>query len=168
MANLKRITKKLLFTKTIEILQPKLNLQDWRIVVRYSTRIKNTIADCQAQPEYRQAVIRLNLAELKNHTPYEIVATAVHEMMHCVTWPLSQFTHDLCRNDKRKIELTRRTDEAIVTHLERAFTDMAIPYLQEQLAEQGYQPITGGFENIKLMNEKPPAIRLAAKRKKRK
>jgi hypothetical protein len=51
-----RITKKVLFAKTIEILQPKLNLQDWRIVVKYSYNMQEEFSFSIAavtEPEYR-------------------------------------------------------------------------------------------------------------------
>lgn len=167
MVKLKRITKKVLFTKTIEILQPKLNLQDWRIVVKYSRNMKRAIADCIADPEYRQATIRLSLLQSKNYTHYEIVSTAIHEMMHCIVWPLTQLTQDFSKKDTHKLELTRRTDESVITHLERVFTDMAIIYLQEELTRQGYQTFDTTFENIRLMHEKP-ASKKVVKNKKRK
>lgn len=167
MVRQKRITKKVLFAKTIELLQPKLNLQDWRIVVRYSHRMKTAIADCIAQPEYRQATIRLSLQQSKNYTHYEIVATAIHELMHCIVWPLTQLTHDFSRKDKHKVEQIRRADESVITHLERVFTDMAFPYLQEELTKQGYQNVEAVFENIRLSHDKP-VKKKPAKRTKRK
>ena len=167
MVKLKRITKKVLFAKTIEILQPKLNLQDWRIVVKYSYNMKKNLADCMAEPEYRQASIRLSLTQSKNYTHYEIIATAIHEMMHCVLWPLSQLTTDFSKKDAHKLELSRRTDEAVVTHLERVFTDMAVPYLREELIKQGYQDVIGDFENIRLSHDKKVAAKKPTRNRKR-
>ena len=161
----KRITKKVLFAKTIEILQPKLNLQDWLIVVKYSRHMKAALADCRAQPEYRQATIRLSLSNSKNYPYYGIVSAAIHEMLHCIVWPLTQLTEDFSRKDKHKMELVRRCDESVITHLERAFTDTALPYLQQELLKQGYQDIFPTFENIRLTNEKPRAKKRVAKKR---
>lgn len=162
----KRITKKVLFAKTIEILQPKLNLQDWLIVVKYSRTMKNALADCKAQPEYRQATIRLSLIHSKNYPYYGIVSAAIHEMMHCIVWPLTQLTEDFSRKDKQKMELIRRCDESVITHLERAFTDTALPFLQEELIKQGYQDIFPKFENVRLTHEKPKVKKVAGRKKK--
>jgi hypothetical protein len=164
MVKQKRLTKKVLFAKTIEILQQKLNLQDWLIVVKFSRNMKTALADCRAQPEYRQATIRLSLIQSKNYPYYGIVAAAIHEMMHCIVWPLTQLTEDFSKKDKHKLELVRRCDESVITHLERAFTDTALPYLQAELLKQGYPDIMPTFENVRVSHEKPKVKRVVKKR----
>lgn len=166
MATKKRITKKLLFAKTVEILQPKLGLDDWKITVKYSRQMKTAVADCAASPEYKQATIRLSLLRAKDYPHYEIVQTAVHEMMHCILWPLTQWTYELCKKDKHKIEMTRRMDESIITHLEKTYTEVVFSSLQEELNSQGYHDIDMVFENIRVVNDKRPATKKATKKKK--
>lgn len=168
MAAQKRITKRVLFAKTIEILQPKLGLGDWKLVVRYSRRMKNTLADCLASPEYKQASIRLNLNKINEYSHYEIIQTAIHEMMHCIVWPLTQWSYDLCKTDKNKIEVTRRMDETIITHLEKSYADVVFATLQTELSVQGYGLIDGVVQNIVVTTDKKPATKKSVKRKTRK
>lgn len=147
MARLKRISKKVLFAKTVAFLQPQLNLQDWKILVRYSYRMKAT-ADCQAWPEYKQAVIRLNLKNVNRFNHYEIIMIAIHEMMHCLVWPLADWAEKLCKKDPIKKEITRQLDEALVTNLEKILTDLTCTSLQSYLNEQGYADLDLIFNNF--------------------
>lgn len=162
----KRITKKLLFAKTVEMLQPKLGLKDWKIVVKYSRSMKSSIADCSASPEYKIATIRLSLTRLKQYSHYEVVQTAVHEMMHCIVWPLTEWAYDLCKADKQKAEMTRRIDETIITHLEKTYSELVLPLIQTELATQNYNDIDVIFENIRVVHDKKPAAKKTVKRKK--
>lgn len=165
MVTKKRITKKLLFAKTIEILQPKLGLSDWKITVKYSRHMKSSVADCAVSPEYKQATIRLSLHRLQDYPHYEIVQTAVHEMMHCIVWPLTQWTYELCKKDKHKEEITRRTDESVITHLEKTYSTVVFSMIQEELTLQGYKDIDMIFENIRVVHDKKPAAKKAVKKK---
>ena len=164
----KRITKRMLFAKTIEILQPKLGLGDWKLVVRYSRRMKNTLADCTASPEYKHAIIRLNLSKLNDYSQYEIIQTAIHEMMHCIVWPLTQWSYDLCKTDKNKIEVTRRMDETVITQLEKTYSDIVFISLQKELKELGYGGIENLIQNIVITTDKKPATKKAVNKTKRK
>lgn len=162
----KRITRRVLFAKTIQLLQPKLHLDDWKIVVRFSqkTRPNNVVAYCQPMPEYKQAGIRVNLTKLAELNHYEVVSTAIHEMLHCVTWSMTEWAEMLCRKDKQKIEVTRKLDEGIVTHLERMLTDITLPLLQSHLAEEGYRELDAEFDTFKIL----PGAPVAAKKKPKK
>jgi hypothetical protein len=165
----KRITKRILFAKTVQILQPKLNLADWKIVVRFSPKLRpnNTIAYCQPLYEYKQASIKVNLTQLALLNHYDIVATAVHEMLHCITWPLVEWTETLCKKDSNKIDITRRWDESVITHLERVLTDMAYPLLQAELYAEGYADIDSTFDSFKVAPVKQAAKKKPKKRAKR-
>lgn len=162
----KRITKRVLFAKTVQLLQPKLHLNDWKIVLRFAQKMRpnSVVAYCQPLPEYKQAGIRVNLTRLAELNHYEVVATAIHEMLHCVTWSMTEWAELLCRKDKQKLEVTRKLDEAIVTHLERMLTDMALPLLRSELAAEGYRDLDTEFDTFRIM----PMPLAAAKKKPKK
>lgn len=152
MARKKRITRKVLFAKTIEFLQPWLNLEDWRIIVKYSRKMKFT-ADCESWPEYKQAVIRLNLNNIRRFNDYEIISIAVHEMSHCLTWELTTWAEQLSKKDPQKLEHTRQLDESLVTNLEKILSRLCGEMLQDYLAEEGYANLDLVFENFHIRHE---------------
>lgn len=148
----KRITKKMLFTKTIEILQPWMNLHDWKIVVKFCRRMKAT-ADCEAMPEYKEAVIRVHMPTLKMLSHEQIISTAVHELIHCISWPLCEYALFLCRSDVNKLEMMRKLEEGMVTHFERVFTYLAAESLQKELSAMGYYQIDMAFKELEIQHE---------------
>jgi hypothetical protein len=152
MEQTKRITKKLLFAKTVEILQPKIGLSDWKIVVKFSNHMKHA-ADCEAFPEYKQAVIRANLKTFKKLTHYEVVMTAVHEMTHCIIWPTVAWTEELCDGDAQKLEITRKLEEGLVTDFEKILSDLCSTILQDELTKQGYSDISFATTQLRVMTE---------------
>lgn len=155
----KRISKKVLFSKCVEILQPILGLQDWTIVVRYSKKIKTkVVASCEAYPEYKQAVIRLHIKQLDNFNDYDMIAIAVHEMTHCILWALVEWTEELCKSDRDKLKVTQRLEEATVTSLEKLLVPLTEKILQAKLSEEGYRNLDVVFENFKALAEKKPRI----------
>lgn len=163
----RRITKRVLFTKTVQLLQPKLHLDDWTIVLRFvpKMRPKTIVAYCQPMPEYKQAGIRVSLERLTELTQYEVVSTAIHEMLHCVTWSMADWAESLCKKDTYKLEVTRKLDESIITHLERTFTDITLPLLQSELIKEGYGNLDIEFNTLKIL---PPNTPAAAKKKPKK
>ena len=153
MSRKKRITKKVLFVKTIEIAQPLLNLNDWKIRIRFSNRMRGT-ADCDASPEYKEALIRLNMKELKFLEYQEIVSMAIHELIHCVVWPLTEWTEALCKRDEHKLNATLKLEETLVTNLEKILMNTITGYLQEELSDQGYSNVDMVFQEIHVDHEK--------------
>lgn len=164
----KRITRRVLFAKTIQILQPKLQLHDWKIVVRFlqKTRPANIVAYCQPMPEYKTAGIRVNLSRLSDLNYYEVVSTAIHEMLHCVTWSMTDWAEQLCKKDKQKLEITRKLDESIITHLERTLTDIMLPLLETELALEGYAHLDTVFDSFEVKST--PIVKAAKKKPKKK
>lgn len=147
MARKKRITKRVLFAKTVEIMQPMLKLDQWKISVRFTKRLakrtakdkdKDTVAQCTALPEYKEAVIRVHLDKIADLSYYEIVSMAIHECCHCIVWPLGDWAEHLCRGNTDKMKATETLEEGVVTSLERILTDLAADIIQEELSEQGY------------------------------
>lgn len=163
----KRITRRVLFAKTVQLLQPRLRLDDWKIVVRFlkKTRPNTIVAYCQPMPEYKTAGIRVNLTRLAELNHYEVISTAIHEMLHCVTWSMTEWTEQLCRKDKQKLEVTRKLDEGIITHLERMLTDITLPQLQKELTAEGYADLDTAFDPFKVM---PVPVPKTAKKKPKK
>lgn len=151
----KRITKQVLFRKTVEILQPMMGLADWKIVVVFSHAKKmNWTADCTAYPEYKMAKIRLGVNSIKNLTHSEIVSTAIHEMSHCIEWELVAFTEQLCKKDPVKLELTRKYEEQIATTLERIFLPLLIEKLNLALKLQGYCDVDPTFADFEVRHDR--------------
>lgn len=150
----KRITKKVLFKKTVEILQPLIGLADWKLIVSftYSEKAK-WIADCTAHPEYKMAKIRLSVNNIKNLTLSEIVATAIHEMSHCLEWELVAFTEVLCKKDPVKLERTRQYEEQLATSLERILLPLFTDKLNTVLKEQGYCTVDLTFTDFEVRHE---------------
>lgn len=136
----RRITKKVLFAKTVEILKPYLNLTEWKIIVKYSSRMKFA-ADCDASPEYKEALIRVNTKSLTDLTHYEVMSMAAHEMIHCIVWPLAEYTEDLCKGDAQRLEMTRKLEEGLVTSLEKVMMNVAGELIQGHLTDEGYADV---------------------------
>lgn len=151
MARKKRITKKVLFAKTVEIMQPVLGLQDWKLIVRYSTRMKDT-ADCEASPEYKEAIIRINMNDLKGLGYNDIVATAIHEMLHCVVWPLAAWAENLTKTEQQ-MDICEQQEESLVTNLEKIMVPLASDLIQTELKACGYSNIDLEFVQLDVAHE---------------
>lgn len=149
----KRITKKVLFQKSIEIIQPMMRLSDWKIIVVFSSsqRMRDT-ANCEASPEYKVAKIRINSAEIPNLSHEEIVSTAIHELLHCVLWELGEWGYRLSKKDETKLELSRKYEEAAVTQLEKIFLPLMGDAINEGLKEQGYYGVDLTFTDFEVQH----------------
>jgi hypothetical protein len=151
----KRITKKILFQKTVEVSQPIMNLSDWKLIVSFShsARMKDT-AYCIASPEYKMAKIKVNYGQLRSLTHNEIVATALHEMIHCILWDLGSWAHALSKKDPQKSEITRKYEEGAVTALERIFVPLITDYLNDALCNQGYYDVDLTFTDFEVHHDR--------------
>jgi hypothetical protein len=98
-------------------------------------------ADCDASPEYKEALIRVNTKMLPELTHYEVISVAAHEMVHCIVWPLAEYTEDLCKKDAQRLEMTRKLEEGLVTSLEKVIMNIAGELIQEHLTSEGYLSI---------------------------
>lgn len=148
----KRITKKMLFIKTVEIVQPLIGLSEWKLAIRFPPKMK-AAADCQAYPEYKQAAIRANLTVFKRLSHYEIIQTAIHEMTHCLLWPIVSWTEELCGKNKQKIEITRKLEESTVTEFEKLLTKLCMDKLQTELIQLGYEEVTTVSASVQVVVE---------------
>jgi len=154
MVKKKRITKKVLLTKSIEILQPILNLSDWKlsIIISKSRKMKVT-ANCQAWPEYKLAKLTFNGTYLNQLSHNEIVAVAVHEMMHCVLWEIGNWAEKLSNQNELKLEITRRYEENAVTSLEKILVPLVETQLNKKLKDFGYNWVDLSFTDLTITNE---------------
>ena len=141
MARKKRITKRVLFTTTVQVLQPFLHLEGWQFKIRFRKSLKNTIADCEAMPEYKCATIRVDHTHLKQLTNSVVVSTALHEMLHCIVWPMGELAVSLSKKDTTKLEICRQYEEGLVTHLELTFLPFAMAAVNEELRKKGYYQV---------------------------
>jgi len=70
--------------------QARLLLDAWKVRVILTTKLGH-LAECEASPEYLDAVLRFNPARL---TPENLEETVVHELIHCHTWELWDLAGD--------------------------------------------------------------------------
>ena len=153
MARKKRINKKVLFQKTVEIVQPLLNLNDWKLIVTFSHSKKmRATANCTASPEYKIARIRMNYNELSGLTHNEIVSTAIHEMVHCILWDLGEWAHALSKKDPQKTEITRKYEEGAVTAFEKILVPLVTDKLNDALKSQGYYGVDLTFTDFEVQH----------------
>ena len=97
----------------------KLGLQEYKVGVEFGPDPDpedDSDAECNAMPEYMQAVLRFNLDTI----PYEeIDAFVIHELLHIPTWRLVNFARVMCVEDAAKLETLREHEELLGTYMER-------------------------------------------------
>lgn len=97
-------------------------LTEWAIKVELAKLPKNEASkieaggECDAMPEYRQAVLRFDPANIE---PDQIDEFVVHELTHLTTWRLAYVAEVCAGKDKRLMEWIRMEDEGLTTHIER-------------------------------------------------
>lgn len=67
---------------------PLMGLGDWTIRARASALRKKIHAQITALPQYHEALMEINADALLNASVDELEAVVVHELAHCITWPL--------------------------------------------------------------------------------
>jgi hypothetical protein len=96
--------------------QKKLLLQDWKITVLVGALDEHDEkADCDAKPQYREALIRLDPEKIP--AP-EWDAFCVHELLHVITWRLEALAEEWGRSESQYV-VARDAAETVVTDLER-------------------------------------------------
>lgn len=96
--------------------QKRLLLADWNITVLVGALDDHEErADCDAKPQYKEAVIRL---DPKKIPPDELDGFCIHELLHCVTWRLEALAEEWGRSESQYV-VARETAETVVTELER-------------------------------------------------
>lgn len=95
-----------------------LDMDRWKIAVRFNEEPQENSAGCIAKPEYREAMITFNLANLSSERDLE--EHVVHELVHCITWPLTEVA-DTYAQDVKSQGVARWADVAT----EQVTTDVA-------------------------------------------
>jgi hypothetical protein len=108
-------------TARVRAWQKRLCLQDWKITVLVGALDDGARADCDARPEYREAVIRLDPDKISAD---ELDAFCCHELLHCHTWRLEQLAEEWGRSESQ-YQFARDTAETMVTDLERIILKLA-------------------------------------------
>jgi hypothetical protein len=117
----------------VERCREPLDLEHWTLRV-VSGEIPDATASCEANPEYRQAVLSFDINKMETgDDPAEIV---VHEMAHCHTWEL----HTLCQEladalaesapKTHRRALRKLLQEKVRQAGERCTTDVGHTYLR--------------------------------------
>jgi hypothetical protein len=102
---------------------PALRLEHWDITLSFGKLKCGSAAECDAQSEYKQAVLRFDCRQI----PWDdIPRFVVHELMHCHVEALGAIAMIAAGKDKAKEEWVRRTEEELVTTLDQILA----PYMK--------------------------------------
>lgn len=93
----------------------KLGLGDWDVDVVFPEANYKDTANCDAAPEYKQAVVYLNLTKIDESHLQDYIR---HELLHAILWPLASIANDLARGDAVLLEQVRKAEERVCTDLE--------------------------------------------------
>ena len=100
----------------LKLYQDRLGLSHWDISLVFREAGWKRSATCTAEPEYRKAIITLNLHRIK---PEDLSAYIRHELFHCYVWPMAQMFMDFIEDgDKFMQEQIRQKEEALTTAFE--------------------------------------------------
>lgn len=102
--------------------QKKLLLGDWKVELKFGPLEHSEKADCDAKPEYREAVVRMDLTKIPDN---EIDAYIIHELTHIWTWPIEKQAEHWAGDDESKYETVRDIAEGVVTNLERVILNVS-------------------------------------------
>ena len=119
-----RLNKRQRTELLVELAKPYLQIQDWNIVVQFA-RIPGHRADCEANPEYKDALVRFDIDRISNE---DLTSFVVHELLHTIIWKLAHVAETFT-DDDAKLEWVRMEEESLTTHLER----IIVPLIEDQL-----------------------------------
>jgi hypothetical protein len=98
----------------VEQYREPLGLDRWQIRIVAGEQVDpDATASCDAQPEYRSATLSFDLAKMK--TGDDLEEFVVHEMVHCLTWPIHTCAETLAGKDPRLQEWVRFAAETTTT-----------------------------------------------------
>jgi len=98
----------------------KLGLTDWDVSVEVTGGLEAG-ADAEAQPAYKQAILRFDLDAISRE---ELDSFVVHELLHLPVWALAEAAEHLAHRDKDKLKFLTDLEESLVTHLERVIVGL--------------------------------------------
>lgn len=119
------MTKKQLARRCLRVGIERMKLTDWDIRLSFDEKLPHA-ADCAADPEYRQARIRLNPRRM--HMA-DIPATIFHELDHCHVEDLAQLAVSLAKGDPVALEAIRKAEEGLVTVHDQILTPLLAPFV---------------------------------------
>lgn len=99
----------------VKMWQELMGLQRWTITVRFAGVDTGDEAEVETDPDYYKATIRVNLDAVKSRKALRLAI--VHEMLHIVLSPYTQYSRELV--GKRKRKLLKRLEERLVSRMER-------------------------------------------------
>lgn len=104
------------FPARVRYWQKLLLLSDWTITVVVGATDDGSAANCEAQPEYRQATLTFDPTRIPKD---QIDSFALHELLHCITWRLEVVAEEWGQSESR-YQFCREVAESTVTALEYA------------------------------------------------
>jgi hypothetical protein len=112
-----RITKRRVLA-LVRQWRTKLHLSEWHLGVVVDTIPPDAAAraDASASPEYREATLRFDPAEID---PAELEEMVVHELLHCHVETLGHLALVMAGEDAVRKEAVRMAEEELVTRLTR-------------------------------------------------
>jgi len=93
----------------------RFDLGRWDIEVIVPEVGYKDVANCEASPEYRKAVLYFNLAGIADD---DLEMYVRHELGHCLTAELAALAEQLTRGDPVLKEQVRLAEELLVTRIE--------------------------------------------------
>lgn len=115
---------------------PLLGLEDWDFKVEFYNTTEDmklgerASAGCSAQSDYKNAVLSFALDALP---PELLDRTVVHELTHCLLWPMTHYMDRWAGEDAEKQEISRYQLEYVTADLDRILT-RHLPSCQAPLA----------------------------------
>jgi hypothetical protein len=102
--------------------QKKLLLGDWKITVVVGVPDDGSRANCDASPEYKEATLTFDPDRIPTD-PKELDSWIIHELTHCVTWPLETLAEQWGRSESQ-YQFARSTAESVVTNFEHIILNL--------------------------------------------
>lgn len=110
------MTREARIRKLVRKHQRTLRLWDWEIGVDFPTEGMTNAADCEASPEYRQALLRFNLSKIPTEDDEAFV---LHEAVHCWVEGLAHCALTLAGTDTKLQEWVRIEEENLTRAIQQ-------------------------------------------------
>ena len=110
------------FERRFRFWQKLMLLGEWKITTKYGPLEHGEKADCDAKPEYREALIRFDHRKISAD---EVDAYCIHELVHCITWPIEQLAENSAA-DENSHATARFICETTATKLEEVILHVAV------------------------------------------
>lgn len=101
--------------RLVELYGHLLGLDDWQLVLRVHSDPEDieSYASCKAMYEVKHVTLTFNLSQI---APSLLEWTVLHELLHAVLWPLSNFGDQYAKSEQEQ-EWLRLETERVVEHL---------------------------------------------------